>query len=301
MPSDWTAPLDAYCDATGRDVAPLQNILIHGGNPTILFEPGAAQPGTDEVRMNKDTLDFIVENQLFSVDGQEALFTKGSKSITFRPNAKEIKAQWREIAAADESRYHACRYNGKLYGLTALHIITKDLPDWFWATFEHVDNNKQDNLSKPGYGPWLLPSRDAFSCPADNLSCEAFPKNIGLEGTKWENYRLRGTQVDFTDANGAPTRLANSQIETDFQTSSSCISCHARATIGPRLGMAKAANRLLIFDPPFADSQILTPYGSPNPNLFVAVSGATGSPVQTRLYSQLDFVWSFMRAQRISK
>ena len=28
----------------------------------------------------------------------------------------------------------------RLFGLTALHITTKDLPNWFWATFESVYN-----------------------------------------------------------------------------------------------------------------------------------------------------------------
>ena len=36
---------------------------------------------------------------------------------------------------------------------------------------------------------------------------------IGLQGTKWENYRLRGAQSDFVTPIGAPTILANSQIE----------------------------------------------------------------------------------------
>jgi hypothetical protein len=34
-----------------------------------------------------------------------------------------------------------------------------------------------------------------------------------LQGTKWENYRLRGTQIDFIDSMGVPTLLGNSQIE----------------------------------------------------------------------------------------
>ncbi|WP_457391937.1 hypothetical protein [Roseateles sp. P5_E1] len=247
--------------------------------------------------MNFETFTFIVQNGLFSVEGQEALFVSGTQTIKFPAAAKEVKAQWREISELDAKRYHSCRSGGKLYGLTALHILTKDLPNWFWATFEHVDNKKAENMGKEGYGPWLLPSRDAFSCPGNQLDCEAAPKGIGLEGTKWENYRLRGTQIDFVDSTGRPTKLANSQIETDFQTSSSCISCHARASIGPKSG--KFSNRLSIFEPPFSESQVLTPFGPPNPNDFVTYSGATALPhTSTLRYTQLDFLWSLFRAQR---
>jgi hypothetical protein len=298
-PTDWTAPLDPYCDATARDLFPLQNMLRQGGDLTTFFEPGAATPGVDEVRMNFGTFDFIKKNNLFFTEGQEALFKNGTATIKFPPAAKEIKAQWREIADADESRYHACRSGGKLYGLTALHILTKDLPNWFWATFEHIDNKKPENLSKPGYGPWLLTSVDAFSCPAGHLDCEEAPKAIGLEGTKWQNYRLRGTQIDFVDSTGAKTRLANSQVETDFQTSSSCITCHARASIGERIGNSVGGNRLSIFDPPATKEQILTPYGAPDPGLFASSAGGTSlRPTKILRYTQLDFIWSFIRAQR---
>jgi hypothetical protein len=297
-PTAWDAPLDAYCDATARDAFPLQNLLVQRQPATPAFDPGAARPGVDEVRMNQETLRFIVEKQLYKIEGQEALFTGGVATIQFRANAKEVKAQWREIAEADASRYHSCRFNGKIYGLTAWHILTKDLPNWFWATFEHVDNKKKENMGKPGYAPWLLKSRDAFSCPADRLDCEDVPKTIGLQGTKWENYRLRGSQIDFVVSTGEPTRLANSQVETDFQTTSSCITCHSRASIGARNGTTPPANRLSIFEPPFADSQLVTPFGAPNPNLFVSIGGATGPAVVTRKYTQLDFVWSLFRAQR---
>ncbi|WP_454746409.1 hypothetical protein [Ciceribacter selenitireducens] len=298
-PLAWTAPLDAYCDATARDPFPLQNLAISNSNPTILFEPGVTA-GRDEVRMNKDSLGTVVDNMLYNVEGQEALFDQGLTAVKFRENSKEIKAQWREIDPKDETKFHSCHYNGKIYGLTALHIITKDLPNWFWATFEHIDN-KRENFNTPGYAPWLLPSRDSFSCPSDNLSCEAFPKNIGLEGTRWEHYRLRGTQVDFVDATGEPTRLANSQVETSFQTTSSCITCHARATIGAKAETSPLPNRLNILDQPFAVDQVLTPFGAPDPNQFVTNTGGVMPLKRVLQYTQLDFVWSVMRAQRRPK
>ena len=97
------------------------------------------------------------------------------------------------------------------------------------------------------------------------------PMGLGLEGTKWENYRLRGTQVDFVTSIGAPTVLANSQIESGFQQRSSCITCHALAFMDSR-GM---------------NIGFPTMVGSPNPRDFV--DPATGRPVM-----QADFVWSML-------
>ena len=132
---------------------------------------------------------------------------------------------------------------------------------------------------------------------AAGLECELAPKGIGLEGTVWENYRLRGTQVDFVDSTGKPTLLANSHIESDFQTTASCISCHARATIGPPIPGVASVNRLSIFDPPYQiDQQIITPSGAPDSSMFVSYLGATGSAKPVLRYTQLDFVWSLFRA-----
>lgn len=59
-----------------------------------------------------------------------------------------------------------------------------------------------------------------------------------LAGTVWANYRLMGTQWQtLTDApppaptNRIPAYLANATMETYFQTTSSCLSCHEGATL----------------------------------------------------------------------
>ncbi|MCC5666992.1 hypothetical protein LC653_24645 [Nostoc sp. CHAB 5784] len=48
---------------------------------------------------------------------------------------------------------------------------------------------------------------------------------------EWKNYRLKGTQINFVDSAGNPTLLGNSVTEEGFVQTSSCITCHARATI----------------------------------------------------------------------
>ncbi len=160
--------------------------------------------------MNRATFDFIVDNELWYVEGQQVMFDTGTP-IAFPEESKEIKAQWRLIDQDAADRYHTATFinddgEDELWGLTSLHITTKDVPNWFWATWEHADNTDLEAI---------VPSVDTHGLPDQ------------LVGTKWENYVLRGSQVDFVDSTGRPTILANSQIEDGFQETSSCITCHA--------------------------------------------------------------------------
>ena len=277
VPPTWPAP-----NATPRsllEAEPLLQQLIlkqatvpKDGDLRPLFDP--ARPAANETRMNREAFDFIVGESLYFIEGQEAALVKGAP-ISFPLPAKEIKARWEPIEAAQISQYHTAQFvnpntnQTELWGLKALHITTKDVPNWFWATFEHRNNTAIEHV---------LQNRDSHGLPNS------------LRGTKWENYVLRGTQVDFTDSTGVPTLLANSVIEGGFEASSSCITCHARSTIGPRIGMSPSANRLPVFESfrPIARGSI----GVPDSNLF------WDFPNDERRYLQLDFVWSLFRARR---
>ena len=224
----------------------------------------------NETRLNKATFDFIVNNDLYYAQGIEA-FAKAGKKFDFPKASMEIKAQWRPIKPADASHYHTAKVieNGqeKVWGLTALHITTKELPNWFWATFEHKDNPAREGVLK-------------------DVQPQDQPPEF--HGTKWENYVIRGTQTEFTDSIGRPTRLANSQIEAGFQQTSSCISCHALATVNWKEPDPEGIKSL-----PFFDDSGNGSLGTPKPGLFLA----PGSSDQMR-FQQMDFVWSFFRAQR---
>src|SRR5262249_10687660 len=94
----------------------------------------------EEVRRNKATFDFIISNGLWYTEGIRKFFGAGG-SVVFPSDSIEIKAHWKPIQESDKSRFHwNVDSNGKLFGLTALHIISKTIPNWTWATFEHVDN-----------------------------------------------------------------------------------------------------------------------------------------------------------------
>jgi hypothetical protein len=286
-PGDWLDnPLPASREVAQFETRPLQQIARDEQLGVIrpAFDPQAALGGINETRLNKDAYEFVRSKTLYNLNGQNALAQQGQLTITFPVPAKEVKAQWREIAEAQKPRYHWAALkmpdgSTKIFGLTALHITTKDLPNWFWATFEHVDNP-----TRPGNEPWMLKSRDTFACPTAPYDCNLAPKGIGLEGTPWANYRLRGTQLDFVDSRGNTTLLSNSEPEEGFQTTASCITCHARSTIGPT-----GNDRLDIFK---SDGQSFN--GPPDPAWF-AKKDANGK--QTGRYTQLDFVWSLFRAR----
>lgn len=244
----------------------------------LQFDPLTVEGNANESRMNRDTFEFIRAHELYNLDGQKALSASGQAGVEFGKNAKEVKAQWRQIGEADKPHYHwteivAPDGTRKLYGLTALHIITKDLPNWFWATFEHVDNVK-----RPGNEAWKLKSRDSFACSHDASDCGRVPMGIRLEGTVWAYYRLRGTQTEFTDSAGVPVRLANSEPEEGFQATASCMTCHSRSTV------AADGSRLSVFT---ADEQGFI--GAPDPAWF----SADGK----RRFTQLDFIWAMIRAK----
>lgn len=234
-------------------------------------------PETEEVRMNKANFDFIVQNNLWYVEGQIAAFAAG-RSISFPLDAKEVKAEWKVITAPDKPRFHWQEgSDGKLYGLIALHLMTKDLPNWFWATWEHVDNPQRCN---------------AIGC-ADSFGLDSATGGVsqalldlftheGL-GAEWQNYRLTGTQTDFVDSTGRPTLLGNSAIEQFLVPTSSCITCHAKSSVDG------TGNRL-----DFTSAEGLSDNGVPNPAWFFDVSGSA----PTRKFIQLDFEWSLEAAKR---
>ncbi|MFX0591115.1 hypothetical protein ACOARS_13450, partial [Glaesserella parasuis] len=62
---------------------------------------------------------------------------------------------------------------------------------------------------------------------------------VGLEGTVWQYYRLRGTLSELQPGQ-QPQLLANSELEAGFQTASSCNSCHSHAAVDFVWSLSKA-------------------------------------------------------------
>jgi hypothetical protein len=278
---------------SSRDFPNLRHIV--NGVMVPVADPIANARRLTEIRMNRKTFEFIRAHELYNIEGQVRAYASAS-AVSFPYGARDVKAKWRPITEGERSRYHTIQVRladgtQRLYGLTALHIASKDLPHWFWATFEHVDNPTLADSEG-----WQLPSRDRFACRAAPADCNRAPAGIGLEGTVWQYYRLRGTLSRYTDARGAPERLANSELESGMQSSSSCITCHSRAAIGVKDGQLE---RLATFD-------TREPASAADP---LSRRGFLGAPQAAWFQPQgqggtrfrpLDFVWSMTKAQHKS-
>jgi hypothetical protein len=271
---------------------------VVGGVMVPLVDPPASASRLTEIRMNRKSYEFIRSAGLYNLDGQLRA-RAGQARIDFPAGARDVKAKWRPIRDEERSRYHSVRVvfadgSTRLFGLTALHIASKDQPHWFWATFEQVDNPLQSDNEG-----WRLPSRDRFGCRGSVEDCNRAPRGVGLEGTVWQYYRLRGTLTQYVDGAGRPQLLANSELETGMQTTASCMTCHSRSSIG---GVAGAVSRLAVLDSSgghltlgesAADVPARRGYvGVPEDEWFGRREdgGAAG-------FWPLDFVWSLAKAQ----
>jgi len=299
----------------------LQNELGANFSPD---EPSSRIGGLSETRFNKPVYDFIVKHDLYYQEGIEK-YIADKKILDLPISAMEIKAVWDTIKPENKDNYHyviQTDSKGKkvYWGLTGLHIISKDIPQWTWATFEHINNPRLKEVDKVE----ALRSRDNFGRVNGKISKdleELFSKNDMPK--VWQNYILRGTQTNFTSTNGTVSFLANTRTENHFIYSSSCITCHSRATIGSTLifsdlpkgvqdsiKFAKIPNnkfdaehyfnslgfieKVLIEPDPITKEKIIMYTGFPRPEWF----DVTYSSGKKETLKQLDFMWSFTRALR---
>ncbi|NPC53194.1 hypothetical protein HPC50_39800 [Corallococcus exiguus] len=123
--------------------------------------------------------------------------------------------------------------------------------------------------------------------PGGKPVCMPSPGDIG-----WLSYRLKGSQVNFTDSMGRPTRLANSVTEGGFANTSSCISCHARAGT---TGQGTAPPALGVFVNLLGEEG----YGQSNFGIPVADWYHRSGQPPTLEVLQTEFVWGFLSANRI--
>jgi hypothetical protein len=215
----------------------------------------------------------------------------------------EVKANWVPAGNRSAADYHInTASDNKRYALVAMHIISKQVPNWTWATFEH-----KDNLGRCDY----IGCHDKFGAVVQDVAphaslggkydpCVKTPAlkklftDSGLPPL-WENYCLKGSQVDFVTATGVPTHLGNSVTEDGFADTSSCLSCHSRAAVNSTGRFASPAGFL---DPPIpvvcpgGPQAPCSPNGAPNPAWFW---NNPGQPNQSMLALQTDFIWSVAR------
>jgi hypothetical protein len=258
-----------------RDAERSMGLGRQGGaiQPFVVPPPRPLRAGqnVEETRRNKPAFDFIVKNNLYKVTGLRIAFAKFAsdrKLLAFPSDTIEVKANWFPVESPDDptksgipgytgSPNDAARFyhvnttsDGKRYALVAMHVISKMVPNWTWATFEHQNNPGRCQFigCRDTFGamqafiaPDTLvpdPSDPSYNNPKNNPTpypaCTKTSSLDALFGTNpidpvFKNYCLKGSQVDFTDASGMPIRLGNSITEETFDFQASCMSCHGRA------------------------------------------------------------------------
>ena len=258
--------------------------------------------GDEEVFRNEAAFNYIMTNKLYYTQGLAAAF-KNNFRVSFPTDAIEVKANWVPIQPGDKDKYH-WNYDakGNLFGLVAMHLTSKVVPNWFWATFEWAGNPGRSDFigSRDTFGVTYLGSPSFQPPNAQKLGTVYDPGTVtrGLtdlfdkagysKGWKAQlmNYRLKGTQVDFADSTGLPTLLGNSVTEAGFVPSASCITCHSRAAVD-----ASGHNVFVQgFKPTLPGDSAQESYnGYPDPNWFWQIS-QDPPPIMKTL--QVDFVWA---------
>jgi hypothetical protein len=235
-----------------------------------------------EILMDRDAFDHIRAGTLYNVQGQMR-WASNKGGLNFPSSAMEVKASWRWIdpkdAACPASTYFTTNAwywikdnNGNpifrrtgLMGLTGLHIISKALPNWVWITFENVNNSKCTKVNRK------VPIDPAVVAVNQQMQ-------KALQGTKWANYEMVGVQTSSGTAD-QPVLLGNTQIESAFQTRSSCLTCHGIASVAK----SKPADPTVPIRRSFVDEKASPPY-------FI------GPPPSLGIYQSQDFVWSLRKA-----
>jgi hypothetical protein len=225
---------------------------------------------------------------LTNLTGQVAY--AATTAIAFPTPAVEIKADWLpatslnpafDCAAKAPAGVYTETISGVCYALVGIHISSKLLPNWLWATFEPQNittnpNRCNSDLYSSCNDPWG--SNPATSTGANTQLTPALSALMTAAALPAQlmNYRLVGAQSAYVDASNNPIQLGNSFVEFNAQVpahQASCITCHSYAMTSTT---AKE-------NPNFGNFPGTPPIGTPGPAPLPAQGGGT--------WVSQDFSW----------
>lgn len=235
--------------------------------PNGCFTPADAQAGNfppsgcigEEVRRNFASYQYIVSNGLNTADGLARAW-KAHLKVDLPADSVEFKGNWVRVADLIEwirrvygvtitrafvhdTYYIATATSGRVtdeFALVGFHFSTKQIGNWVWADFEHrLNPGRCDTIGchddfgavAADVAPKAAANRNYGPCEK-TPALKAMMRAAGLSSV-WENYCLKGTELDFVRPDGKPQLLGNSVIERiDARipiARSSCTTCHAYA------------------------------------------------------------------------
>jgi hypothetical protein len=112
----------------------------------------------------------------------------------------------------------------------------------------------------------------------------------------WQNYRLKGTQVNFTDNMGRPILLGNSVLEPNFEATSSCMTCHTRATVSNNTTVSSQTGKSTGLAVLASMTPLQGHVGTPDPAWFQTAQSSR--PVRAAdIVWRTDFLWELTEAK----
>ncbi|HJS15350.1 MAG TPA: hypothetical protein VJ795_09770 [Rheinheimera sp.] len=237
------------------------------------------QPVRFQLLMGSDTFNYINAQKVYNVNGQAAL----TSDLNFPNTAWELKTSWIWIGTnqtfmnlLQSDGYYTVQayylqngvYQVGYAALSGMHVINKLTPDWVWTSFENINNSKYTVTNAIPPTPMHNTTGPTPAAVPVNTAFQTNPVYLPLA-----KYELIGVQHQF---NQQPVLLANSQLESAFQSQSSCIACHSTAAYSKTKGYFNFA--------------LAQQGGIVYPTTALPDSAFVG-------YNKLDFVWSLKRAQ----
>lgn len=201
----WNAPPEIPAVCKGIYKPGMRVVRQVGKTPGVLSDttqPFKTGPLIDQngnyarfdIVINRPMFDYILQNQLYSRQGQAAFtgtvkFPCGSSGSAV--GAVMIKAAWKILAdpAKERPRFHSADVliytpasaspkiaetcHAGTVGLVGLHVAhkTNDAAQWVWSTFEHVDNAPRSAEVSTAKGPYnFFDASCGATCPEQNTA-----------------------------------------------------------------------------------------------------------------------------------
>lgn len=186
---------------------------------------------------------------LTKLTGQVA-YAASAGNITFPTSSVEIKADWLPASSVKDAfnctnppeGLYVENISGECYALVGVHVSSKLLPNWLWATFEPQNTTTNPNRCSPDLynscsDPWgSNPAASTGANTEPTAALTALMTQANLPKALL-NYRLVAAQSAYVTANNAPIQLGNSFVEFNAQVlphQASCITCHSYAMVSTK-------------------------------------------------------------------